>query len=347
MQLPAHQENIIEASYVINKSEISQVLSEYDQTMVLKYQNKIKYGMLAIKNDPKLIELDFIQFFKIHTIEFYDCVNLFPKLESKIIKQLKIKDCEIYRLKDLQIENLEYLELFNSNRKYSKTLSLEIVKYKKLKELRLYGCIDDISSFSQLTDLNILFLKSCEIRSTTALRPLINLVELCLDYNDGLNITSLQYLTSLTKLHLESCGLVSLDPIKPLIKLKELNIKYNNIVYIQPLLELTLLSKLDARYNIISDSKTIEQHQNFKNFIFGKSQPTQIELQEANILKSINTPISQLIFLSRQANNSKNKIIIFRKKISEILQKQYENHSVFIFRVMVLIQQVNGDEVDQ
>ncbi|CAL6053529.1 leucine-rich_repeat domain-containing protein [Hexamita inflata] len=345
------QENTFKASYVMDKSAIIQMLSEYDKTMIQKYQNIIKNETLIIKNDPQLQDLDFINILKVQVIELYSCINTIPKLESKNIKQLKIQDCDIYRLNELQLENLEFLEMYNYNRQYSKTLTQEIAKFLRLRVLRLYGCIVDMSPISQKSNnLTKLFLRSCEIRTTTALRPLVNLEELCLDTNDGVDITSLQYLTTLKKLYLKQCGLINLDALRPLNMLEELNIQENKIVYIQPLLELTQLSKLDARYNNISDSKIIEQHSNFKksNFILSRiSQPTKTELQVANILKSINSPINSLKYLSKQAQNSIYIQIAFKKIITENQQKQNDNHSQFIARVMALIYQVNKSEADQ
>ncbi|CAL6041338.1 Leucine-rich_repeat domain superfamily [Hexamita inflata] len=67
-----------------------------------------------------------------------------------------------------------------------------------------------------------LVLYYCDLYSSEALTSLVNLEELCLDMNKGIDITSLQYLTLLTKLSLVSCDLVNIDVLRPLTQIREL-----------------------------------------------------------------------------------------------------------------------------
>ncbi|CAL5978839.1 leucine-rich_repeat domain-containing protein [Hexamita inflata] len=238
---------------VTKTNEKIQSLSEYNYFVIQKYYPRVKNGSLKINSDKELKSLDFIQFLNIDKLIISCCKNIFPKLESKTIKQLELMDCNVFSVQDCILQSLEVLELSNYSRKEADTLVFEIVNFQKLKRLTLYQWITNISPLSQITRLTKLCLIECEIRSIEALKSLVNLEELSLSCsqsidisNKGVDITSIQYLTKLTKLSLRQCNLVALDALRPLMKLEELYIYYNNVVYLQPLAELNQLSKLDA-----------------------------------------------------------------------------------------------------
>ncbi|CAL6081273.1 leucine-rich_repeat domain-containing protein [Hexamita inflata] len=230
-------------------------VSQYNKTMIYKYQNQIREGLLIIENKLELKNLDFIRFLNVNTLVLGSCRSIIPKLQSQTIKQLRIYSYDNISLKVFQLDNLEVLTLQSNDTNKSKTLVLEIIQFQKLKELYLCGWITDISPFlqlggltklglysckqnniqskiSQMTNLTTLALNDCKVRNASVLLPLIYLEELYLDQNQGIDITALQYLTKLTKLSLRSCDLVGLDSLMPLIKLKDLNIQGNKIIYI-------------------------------------------------------------------------------------------------------------------
>ncbi|CAL5979923.1 leucine_Rich Repeat (LRR)-containing protein [Hexamita inflata] len=223
----------------------------------------------------------------------------------------------------------------------------------------------DITALQYLTNLTNLSLRQCNLGNLSVLRYLIKLEVLDIGlnkdtlhhpypsiYNAGarhvnkeVDITSLQYLTKLTKLQLESCNLVSLEALRTLINLEQLNIFGNTVVYIESLSELKQLSVLDARFNNIIDSKTILQHTNFKNFdLNDQKQPTQQQLKVANIQKLTNSPVRSLKSIQKQSSYSKAYNNTFRLKISEQLQKQFQNLSQFISRTAYLLKQMNAIE---
>ncbi|CAL6025426.1 leucine-rich_repeat domain-containing protein [Hexamita inflata] len=202
--------------------------------------------------------------------------------------------------------------------------------------------LKDLSQLSQMTGLIVLYLNDCDLRSTEAIRPLINLTELYLWNNKGVDITSLQFLTNLKILELRKCNLVSIDALRPLTKLESLDIAENSIVYVQPLTEHKQLSELNARYNQILDGNVIEQHHNFYKFQFtDQKKPTKKERSAANILRSINSPIVSLKSIQKQARSVKSQNNSFRLKVSESLQIQFNNFSQFVARASSLLQQMN------
>ncbi|CAL6004032.1 Conserved_hypothetical protein [Hexamita inflata] len=332
-------------------NEKIQSLSEYNNFMIQKYYPRVKDGLLKINSDKELKSLDFIRFLNIDKLLISGCKKIFPKLESKTIKQLELIDCNVFSVQDFILQSLEVLELTNYSRKEADTLVFEIVNFKILKRLTLYHWIINISPLSQMTRLTKLCLIECEIRSIEALKSLVYLEELslscsqCIDIsNKGLDITSIQYLINLTKLSLRQCNLVALDALRPLMKLEELYIYFNNVVYLQPLAELKQLSKLDAEDNSIIDSKTI-QHLNYQIFdLVNQKCPTKEQLETANIFKSIKSPFISLKLMQKQSKCIKCLSNIFKMKMTENLETQYENRSQFIARAAALLNQTNNLE---
>ncbi|CAL5988940.1 DUF2252_family protein [Hexamita inflata] len=327
-----------------SQENLNNNLSQYDKEMTQKYQNQISNETLVIAYNQQLKSLDFIQYMNVNELKLSDCKNIVPKLQSYTIKQLIVKDCKILSVKDLQLEKLEVLKLLNYFQKEeSETLTFEIIKFQKLKELILSGCLNiDINPLSQMTGLNVLTLNNCDLHSTEALGPLVNLLQLNLGRNKGIDITSLQRLTQLTELWLWGCNLISLDALRPLTNLQKLYIFENKIVYLQPLIELKLLSELDARCNSIVDSQTIEQLPNFVLLgLKDQKQPTQLQLTEANILRSINFPITSLKLINGQQTYLRSQNSIFTKNITQFIQKQNLNHQLFIARAAAIFKQMN------
>ncbi|CAL6003458.1 Hypothetical_protein [Hexamita inflata] len=103
------------------------------------------------------------------------------------------------------------------------------------------------------------------------------------------------------------------------------------------------LDYLNASYNKIQDSNGMQQHQNYQSFelLTDQQQPTQQELSTANILRSINSPIISLKSMQKQARSAKSQNNTFRLKVSENLQKLFNNFSQFVVRAGSLLQQMN------
>ncbi|CAL5992233.1 leucine-rich_repeat domain-containing protein [Hexamita inflata] len=318
-------------------------ISEYDKQMIEKYQSEIKDGTLTIYQNQDLKSLDFMRLLNLQELELKFCNNIIPKLESQTIKMLKIQQCKIQSVKDFQLENLEVLEIYNQfDQLESKTLVQEILRFKKLKGLSLYKYITDLSPLLQITRLSKLSLIECNLYNTEALRPLINLVELNLNSND-IDITVVQYLTNLTNLSLRCCNLVSLHALRPLKKLEELDIFNNKIVFLQPLVELKMLSKLDARFNKIMDTESIQLHPNFDCFMIDNQDvPIQDELKVANIMRDINNQISSLQQICKESSRIKEINTVLRQKIAQQLQLSYNCHEQCVARAANLFQTLSS-----
>ncbi|CAL5976694.1 leucine-rich_repeat domain-containing protein [Hexamita inflata] len=236
LEQPDQKLNIKDKSVIIiANTKLLNNISEYDKAMIDKYQSQIINETLQIQYNRQINSLKFMQFLNIHKLVLCKCQNIIPKLESQTISILKIICCNIQSVKDMQLDNLEVLELFNDERKEAETLAQEIVMFYKLKVLRLERLIVDITPLQEMINLTQLTLYSCQIRNIEALKPLVNLKELHLGYNYNIDITALQFLKTLIKLSLTSCCLISLDIIEPLTNLQELDISYNKIVYIAQL----------------------------------------------------------------------------------------------------------------
>ncbi|CAL6097614.1 Leucine-rich_repeat domain superfamily [Hexamita inflata] len=142
-------------------------LSEYDKSMIEKYQSEIKDGTVAIQRNQDLTSLNFIRLLNLNELVLKYCQRIIPKLESQSIKKLEIIDCKIQSVKDFRLDNLEVLDIQNYFQYLeSKTLIFEIVMFQKLKELYLYSWEIDISPLSQMTGLSKLSLIQCNLRST-------------------------------------------------------------------------------------------------------------------------------------------------------------------------------------
>ncbi|CAL5970960.1 leucine-rich_repeat domain-containing protein [Hexamita inflata] len=333
-------------SNVTNQSQAPDTidnLSEYDKKMIEKFQSEIKDGTLTIKRNPDLKSLDFIRSLNLNKLALEYCGNIIPKLESLTIKKLELTECGIQNVKGFKLENLEVLkQYYFDNYLELNMLAQEIVQFKKLKELTLHNCVTDFSTLSQIIGLTKLNLWSCEIRSTEALRKLVNIEELYLNGNKDIDITALQYLTDLTKLQLESCNLVNLDALRPLKKLEELNIFDNQIVYLQPLVELKQLSQLDASSNKIIDIESIRLHPNFDSFDLSfQNQPIEEELEVANIMKDINNQISSLNQMNKKSSRIKEINTVFRQKITQQLQQSNNSHVQFVAQAVIIFQKTN------
>ncbi|CAL5978620.1 leucine-rich_repeat domain-containing protein [Hexamita inflata] len=327
-------------------SDVRKTISKQDQTLVERYQNQIQDGTLLFYKNKELKSLNFLRFLNVNTLVFQFCWNIIPKLQSQSIKDLTLILCDISSLNDFVLDNLEVLKLEgNTKQQQLKTVIKEIVRFQKLRELEIIRIKVDISPLSQIIGLTKLRLEMCELRNITVLRQLINLEELSLCKNKYfVDIASLQFLTKLSALYLCDCNLVSLDALRPLSNLQDLIVSQNQIVYIQPLLGLRQLSELSVSNNMIVDIETIQQNHNFEDFDFRcQEQPTQEQLQTANIMRDIQTAVTVLKMIHVQSKKIKKQSQIFKKKIEESLPKQFQDHSQFITQVVSFLNTFQSD----
>ncbi|CAL6006013.1 Conserved_hypothetical protein [Hexamita inflata] len=299
-----------------------QAQNVYDDAMTVKYMNKVIDGALKIQNDPELTSLDFLQTvyktitdddlglnivgfeqsfgFAITKLELENCHNIIPKLNNRHIKELIINNCNVSNIDLLQLDGLVEL-CFQCSQGCicNSKLIYNMSKFNVLTSLSLNGYNGvDINPLSQMTQLNILSLKSCGLIFVDSLRHLINLEELYLSHNQNIDITPLLYIPQITKLDLSSCGLKSIEVLKLLINLQDLSLKSNQIVFIQPLEELYQLQKLNAQDNKLIDLKKLKKHPNLQEYQLDfQVQPTEKEIQIANdnMIQRITVQQAQLI----------------------------------------------------
>ncbi|CAL6009539.1 Leucine-rich_repeat domain superfamily [Hexamita inflata] len=154
LNLPSQEKKNTSDTNQSEAPEIPNSLSEYDKSMIKKYQNQINDGALSIYRNPDLKSLNFMNTLKINQLQLKECKHIIPQLESSTIKKLKIMQCDIQSVKDFQLENLEVLIIGNLyDTLKSNTLVQEIHRFKKLKELILQKCITDFIPLSQMTEL--------------------------------------------------------------------------------------------------------------------------------------------------------------------------------------------------
>ncbi|CAL6030633.1 leucine-rich_repeat domain-containing protein [Hexamita inflata] len=96
-----------------------------------------------------------------------------------------------------------------------------------------------------MQQLTILEIDCCDLQNVDALKALVNLNELELIGNEGIDITSIQYLNQLTGLYLGYCALKDVNALKTLMNLKELSLYANSGIDITSLQYLKQLVYLD------------------------------------------------------------------------------------------------------
>ncbi|CAL6009307.1 leucine-rich_repeat protein [Hexamita inflata] len=258
----------------------------------------------------------------------------------------------------LQLDSLS--KLTNLDQLYLSSNSLQDIRALqqiKLKQLYLSSTkIDDMNALQYLTDLTILDLNKCKLSSINALKTLVNLKELNLSRELGhyeleqikspfFDITPLQYLTQLEKLEIKQCGLQSVEALIPLQKLKVLDLNYNLIVYALPLAQLKQLIELKFLENKIIDlSSQFVKFFDLDSKIEYIQQPTQQEIQYANILRDVNSPVSLLRNMSENRKQFKNKVVGKKNNVSMRITEQNTNMNSFFGKVITIFQQLNCTE---
>ncbi|CAL6076424.1 DUF2252_family protein [Hexamita inflata] len=209
-----------------------------------------------------------------------------------------------------------------------------------LKELYLLGNkIEDITALQYLIELTILDLCGCEVSNVDILKSLVKIKELYLNQNN-IDITPLQYLTQLTKLQLQKCGLKSVEALIPLQNLKELDLSSNQIVYLQPLELLKQLKALKMHNNkviqLYSYFTKLYQSYQIQHLLADQNQPTAQDIILANILRDVNSPVTQLNSINRRFHAFKKSILGRKNSINERMKEQEASMVQFTGKVVQL-----------
>ncbi|CAL6075957.1 Conserved_hypothetical protein [Hexamita inflata] len=241
-----------------------QHLSEYDQIMIRLFQDKVLDGVLEIKDNQELTNLDFIQNLSVCKLKLENCQNIQHQIFNDTITELYITKCKFTNLLDFQINNLEVLSLQENritdiqnvivkmkyNSKFSKLLKLDISEQlnftqnnKSISKKSLNVNIEQLKKQDSITNLVKFTLEGNGITDIDELSTFVSLKELNLSQNKNVNINSIKHLTQLTKLSLENCKLANIQNISFVINLTDLNLNENQ-VDITPLSNLSQLNNL-------------------------------------------------------------------------------------------------------
>ncbi|CAL6080226.1 Conserved_hypothetical protein [Hexamita inflata] len=249
---------------------VSEQQMAYDDKIARKYINQIRNDQLNIGNlhngDPELTSLKFIETLNIKKLNLINNINMILKLNSSSLTKLYIQITQYniaqkeWTVNDLEIENLEDLSLIDCNLVNHQILNIS--KFQKLKVLDLSANYVDLTHVYKLNNLTKLSMCRCGLKYIDQIVSLINLEELDLSENSGIDISPLKYLVKLTFLELCKCNIVSVQALRPLVNLEWLNLSQNNIVFLDryELHGMKKLEYLNVNSNFISDFMVIGKH---------------------------------------------------------------------------------------
>ncbi|CAL6011247.1 Chain_A [Hexamita inflata] len=241
---------------------------EYDDKMILKYKDKIQDDHLQIGDqfnaDIEVTNLSFIGKLKIKSLNLY--INKFQKFNFKngTIQKLNIlqsvADFDIYEeinlnVDDLQLDNLEILQFINdqNQNQLENDQLYNISKFKKLHTLDVSCNNVDLTHIHSVISLTVLTMRGCGLTNIDQIQSLVNLNDLDLSDNFGIDINPLCKITSLIKLNISDCNLKQIDQIGFLTNLEVLDISMNELLKIDSISQLINLKELD-----ISENKNIQ-----------------------------------------------------------------------------------------
>ncbi|CAL5992369.1 leucine-rich_repeat domain-containing protein [Hexamita inflata] len=201
------------------------------------FQNQIENDSLSINRIPELTSLSLFDILRIKKLHIKNCRNLIPNMSNKTLTELYFENCTFIQ-EDVQPNEADFINFCKTNISFKQ----KNINYYQIMEL--FTSTKSDTRFEQMGQLRILAFNFCEIQYTNMLRPLVNLVELSMSGNKGLDIKFIQYQTNLTKLCLQYCSLSNLNALKTLSHLTDLNLDFNKGVNITHLQHLTQLTKV-------------------------------------------------------------------------------------------------------
>ncbi|CAL5971874.1 leucine-rich_repeat domain-containing protein [Hexamita inflata] len=167
------------------------------------------------------------------------------QLESDLLTELAISQCNIKNIDQLCLKNLQILVIHQNPGFQIRNLA----KFNNLKELDLsQNILNDISCLQPLTQLTRLCLRENKIHDISVLQYLTNLRELNVSSNFELVITPVQYCKRLTKLDMSSTNIRNIEALQSLINLEDLNLSFNIFIDLSPIMDMQKLKKLNASW---------------------------------------------------------------------------------------------------
>ncbi|CAL5971404.1 Conserved_hypothetical protein [Hexamita inflata] len=169
---------------------------------------------------------------------------------------------------------------------------------------------------------------------------MINLEELDLHGNYGMDFTPIQYLTKLKKLNISYCTVNNVIMLRTLDNLLELDLSYNQVVHIYPLQDLNSLTQLNISSNCIQDMSVIQNHLKFKQYITSNQrQPTQYDATQAIKIQKVDISNILVQQLNKKRRNWKN--TQYKQKAQKSLQRLYDEQQQFSNIIVILFEQGN------
>ncbi|CAL6107624.1 leucine-rich_repeat domain-containing protein [Hexamita inflata] len=270
-------------------------MSEYDQHLILQFQNQVHHGILEIKDNQELTTLDFIKYLQVSKLALYGCKNIIRAITCDTIKELYIFNSGFHIVLNIQLNNLEILQLrgnlmedtnkvlikMQNSKYFSQLKELDLSEnytwlqkiHQKMKDVRQNSeptnnkdnlLVDKLNDQKSMINLVKLTLVGNDISDIDVLETVMNIEELNLSKNYKININPIQYLTKLTKLSLDSCNLTDIQVLSSLTTLISLNLSDNNRIDISPLNNLTKLMYLQLGASGIDDISILRSLINLK-----------------------------------------------------------------------------------
>ncbi|CAL6075043.1 leucine-rich_repeat protein [Hexamita inflata] len=259
------------------EEEAKMKLTLYDIQMIQHFQGNINNRTLCIENVQVLNGLNFFMQLQIDSLSIKACKHITPSFISETIKELRIEDCEVSQLGDLQLPLLQVLSLRQNN-------------------------LTTIYSLNNMLSITSLNLNQNHLHNIQVLSSLFNLEQLDLSENEGIDISPIGNLPKIKILYVSQCQLTDISALSGLLSLKDLDVSLNVLPDLSPLqnlknlttlnislqknllalLPLKNLRSLNASYNRCLDISSISSFENLQHLDL-----TWTELQSTHFLNSL------------------------------------------------------------
>ncbi|CAL6059791.1 leucine_Rich repeat family protein [Hexamita inflata] len=310
---------------------------QYDILMTCKYEGKIQNRNLEIEGDPEITNLRFLEKFDILTLKYNVSNNMSVKLSSNTITELTLKQLVhfvdkymqqyVLNVDDLELQNLETLVLENNKLENGQLFNLN--KFKKLSNLNVSLNNVDLTHIHNIIGLTQLSVQGCGLKNIDQIISLVNLKELNLSKNIGINLGPLCKVTSITKLLIRECCLKKnqINQIAPLSNLEVLDVSFNQLQNIDSLSGLINLKELVLDSCGLRQLSALKYLVNLRNLnLYNNSNIDVTELQYLKNITHLN--LYQCGFVSihvlrplmnlQSLNISENKIVFFDIDLNEL-----------------------------
>ncbi|CAL6051503.1 leucine-rich_repeat domain-containing protein [Hexamita inflata] len=285
------------------------------QQLIDDLVNQINNNVLYVENYDDLYNIEFLNDVEFEILHLFECNNVVLNLSNPRIKTLELHCCEIKRLDQLQLPNLEVFILYEETDENDIFTSLR--QFKKLQTLELTGKALDLKQIQEL-QLTKLELASCQLTNFEVITQFTLLTDLNLPYNPNIDLRSLSQMIQLTNLNLEKCDLKNVDILKPLVNLIELDLSLNENINIYSLQFMKQLSKLILYGCSLNDITYLKPLVNLQELNIAHNNLVYIEplktLQQIKVLRAVQNQILDAQVLRNHPNFGSYEFVYQRKE---------------------------------